>query len=345
MGKYVATGYFGAVFDGQFKQIRVALKEVWTAEGKETSILSKLHHPNILNYIGITQNPKNNKYFFLTRFVDGGTVYSHIVTKSTKIQPIITRVSIALDVILGLDYLFDKGLLHNDVTSHNILLNESTLTAVLCDFGLSDIVYSGCAFSNKWISPPTRRGTPEDDVFAYGLFLWGLFSMCPFEEAILSVNSSKKKSSSLWHANIISGNRPPLDGIPFVLHPLILRCWNHDPMLRPNTQQIISFLKDILFTPESLENTTDPQYPQLITIMTPTATTTCYPSGYLPGYPERRNQFQRNYDPPLIPLDHPDHLKIPPSLRDVVPLSYPTASPTYDFTPYVIPTTGIQPNL
>uniref|UniRef100_A0A6B2LTE8 Protein kinase domain-containing protein n=1 Tax=Arcella intermedia TaxID=1963864 RepID=A0A6B2LTE8_9EUKA len=31
-----------------------------------------------------------------------------------------------MDVILGLDYLFDKGLLHNDVTSHNILLQESS---------------------------------------------------------------------------------------------------------------------------------------------------------------------------------------------------------------------------
>eukprot|EP01156_Anaeramoeba_ignava_P002310 Anaeramoba_ignava/a218058_48.p1 GENE.a218058_48~~a218058_48.p1 ORF type:complete len:291 (+),score=100.80 a218058_48:7-879(+) len=118
-----------------------------------------------------------------------------------------TIISYAIDIAEGMKYLHDKGVIHRDLKSGNILItNENHLKII--DFGLARYKAGETDITGEmtinigtpnWMAPEILRGesdyTPKVDVYSYGLVLWEMvYREIPYKKLLLQVGMEEFKS-------------------------------------------------------------------------------------------------------------------------------------------------------
>ena len=102
----------------------------------ECEMMSRLRHPNIVQYLGTTTDPETNQLVLfmelldcnLTEFLERGEAF-----------PYHLQVNFSHDVSKALVYLHHNGLMHRDVNSNNVLL-LGRVQAKLADFGWCNLL-------------------------------------------------------------------------------------------------------------------------------------------------------------------------------------------------------------
>ena len=97
---------------------------------REIDIMTKLHHPNIVQFLGYIESP----FIIVMEYIPNGNLEKRIpfLKKSQKIK-------IMLNILQGLTYLHNRlpySLIHRDIKPTNIILTASNF-AKITDFGLS----------------------------------------------------------------------------------------------------------------------------------------------------------------------------------------------------------------
>jgi serine/threonine protein kinase len=181
-------------------------------------------------------------------YMPKGSLYS--VLHSSQVLPWTKRWSIALDVGMGVFHLHKKNILHRDLKSLNILLDENMKSKV-CDFGISRVKQETKTTTvvNKtaqsvgtvpWMAPELfkRRAkyTKASDVYSYGMVLWEIASRkTPYAEA---------QEASIIIDWVKSGEQEDIpDKCPPSYAKLIKWCWNANPTDRPKIEQAVETLQ------------------------------------------------------------------------------------------------------
>ncbi|KAL9997824.1 putative protein kinase RLK-Pelle-CrRLK1L-1 family [Helianthus debilis subsp. tardiflorus] len=153
----------------------------------EIDMLSKLCHCNLVSLIGYCYD--NNQMILIYEYIPNGTIEHHLHEADTPLSWI-DRLRISIGAAQGLQYLHtgvgtQQGIIHRDVKSSNILLDEN-MAAKIADFGLSKIIYepsSGVITNLKgtfgYLDPEycsTGKLTKESDVYSFGVVLFELLS-------------------------------------------------------------------------------------------------------------------------------------------------------------------------
>lgn len=156
---------------------------------------TKLRHPNIvqtLDYFEVHGLPAIVFYF-----VEGPNLESEIYGEFPTLDtgtplPINRAMSIANDVLAALDFAHQKGYVHRDVKSSNILLERSAGRALLSDFGLvMDVTvrrmtrFGMMGGSVPYMSPEQIRDPRSvdlrSDVYSFGIVLYEMITgLLPF---------------------------------------------------------------------------------------------------------------------------------------------------------------------
>ncbi len=97
---------------------------------REFEIMTKLHHPNIVQFLGYVDDP----FIIVMEYIYRGDLLTncHLLTKTEK-------KNVMIDILRGLSYLHlrrPNSLIHRDIKPQNILLTKSKM-AKITDFGLS----------------------------------------------------------------------------------------------------------------------------------------------------------------------------------------------------------------
>ena len=116
---------------------------------------------------------RHDKLALVTAMCVNGSLYHQIHTKRTSFS-IFHLVQFADQIAQGMAYLHARGLLHRDLKSKNILLNEK-MEVKIADFGLACVRrdharQSGLMGSVYWMAPELFKGKQNDeksDVYAY----------------------------------------------------------------------------------------------------------------------------------------------------------------------------------
>jgi len=101
--------------------------------------------------------------------------------------------SVAYQVLVGLEYLHGRRMIHRDIKPGNILLNTNDGSVKLCDFGIASIygeddysLQTTIVGSNRFMSPERLRGKSygkSSDIWSFGLVLFELWNdTIPFQD-------------------------------------------------------------------------------------------------------------------------------------------------------------------
>lgn len=120
------------------------------AFGREISLMTKLKHPRILQFCGACIF-NNTELAIVMDYLEGGSLYRLLISNNSLSDLEIYH--IALDITSGIAYLHEQKVIHRDLKTRNVLLDNQR-RAKVAYFGVSKIISS---------SP----GTPEVGTYSY----------------------------------------------------------------------------------------------------------------------------------------------------------------------------------
>ncbi|XP_065628801.1 LEAF RUST 10 DISEASE-RESISTANCE LOCUS RECEPTOR-LIKE PROTEIN KINASE-like 1.4 isoform X5 [Quercus suber] len=193
----LGDGGFGTVYYGKLHDGRVvAVKRLYENNLKrveqfmnEVEILTKIRHKNLVTLYGCTSK-RSQELLLVYEYIPNGTVADHLHGNRSK-SGLLTwpvRLSIAIESAEALAYLHLSDVIHRDVKTNNILLDEKFQVKV-ADFGLSrlfptDVTHVSTAPQGTpgYVDPEYYQCyqlTDKSDVYSFGVVLIELISSLP----------------------------------------------------------------------------------------------------------------------------------------------------------------------
>jgi serine/threonine protein kinase len=196
-----------------------------------------------------------------------GMPYSFTKTDGTIVQWDDTKRAIcAFGIAAGMCYLHKHGIIHRDLKSENVMLDEN-LYPKICDFGLSKVLNSGEELANRIYTMTLNVGTPiymapeiftgegatqgkyspAVDVYAYAMVLYEIaLGTKPWGAPTYKGEPMGKFNLQRW---VHGGERPTFPGtISPAYKQLIEACWTQNPDGRPTFEQIVEQTNDDTLT-------------------------------------------------------------------------------------------------
>ncbi|XP_024187289.1 senescence-induced receptor-like serine/threonine-protein kinase isoform X2 [Rosa chinensis] len=188
--RVLGKGGFGTVYHGYIDdktQVAVKLLSPSSSQGlqqfhAEVHLLMRVHHTNLTSLVGYCDDEINKGLVY--EYMANGNLQAFLSDQSSGVLTWEGRLQIATEAAQGLEYLHygcKPAMIHRDVKSTNILLNEK-FKAKLSDFGLSRNFASGdvshivtcVAGTPGYLAPEyhqSNRLNEKSDVYSFGIVL------------------------------------------------------------------------------------------------------------------------------------------------------------------------------
>ncbi|EMD31551.1 hypothetical protein CERSUDRAFT_144863, partial [Gelatoporia subvermispora B] len=236
-----AVGGSADIWRGGYRGRAVALKVIRVCDeaGSERTgdlfceavIWKHLRHRNITPFYGI--DTQHYPLSFVSKWMLHGTITEYFKQNH--------GVDVS-DVVDGLKYLHDLGIVHGDLKGSNVLVDEE-LVACLSDFGLAALIVGG---SVRYMAPEIMDSeefgldravlSPQTDVYSLGMTIWEMFAGCPPFNVL--------PRDPVVIRRVLQGVRPErsqgadLLGLSDEVWELIEQCWCTEWSKRPSMESI-----------------------------------------------------------------------------------------------------------
>ncbi|XP_061989754.1 LEAF RUST 10 DISEASE-RESISTANCE LOCUS RECEPTOR-LIKE PROTEIN KINASE-like 1.1 isoform X1 [Rosa rugosa] len=280
--KELGDGGFGTVYHGKLKDGReVAVKRLHEHNYKreeqfmnEIEIITRLHHKNLVTLYGCTSR-RSRELLLVYEYIPNGTVSDHLhgdlAHRGLLTWPI--HMSIAIETANALSYLHASDILHRDVKTSNILL-DNNLCVKVADFGLSrifplDITHVSTAPQGTpgYVDPQYHHCyqlTSKSDVYSFGVVLIELITSMPAVDITrqrdeinlsnLAVNKIRKGLyNELLDSSLGFESDNEVKRMTIAVAELAFQCLQQDNNMRPTICEVLETLKRI----ESINNVTE----------------------------------------------------------------------------------------
>ncbi|NXL45591.1 NEK11 kinase, partial [Podilymbus podiceps] len=259
----LGNGSFGSVYvvsDRKAKQgegLKV-LKEISIGDLKpnetveanlEAQLLSKLDHPAIVKFYA--SFVERDSFCIITEYCEGGDL-DFKIQEYKESGKMFTQRQITdwfIQLLLGVNYMHERRILHRDLKTKNIFLKNNLLK--IGDFGVSRFLMGSCDLATTFTGTPYYM-SPEalkhqgyntkSDIWSLGCIL---YEMCCMNHAFSGHNFLSIV------LKIVEGDTPSLpDRYPSKLNAVLCSMLNKNPSLRPAAAEILK----IPYIEEQLKN-------------------------------------------------------------------------------------------
>ncbi|KAG6745812.1 hypothetical protein POTOM_050322 [Populus tomentosa] len=270
----LGDGGFGTVYYGKLPDgLEVAVKRLYENNYKrleqflnEVDILTPLRHQNLVLLHGCTSRD-SRELLLVYQYIPNGTLADHLHGERAKpgALPWSTRMNIAVETACALAYLHASDIVHRDVKTSNILLDNSFCVKV-ADFGLSrlfptDVTHVSTAPQGTpgYVDPEYHQCyqlTDKSDVYSFGVVLIELISSMP------AVDISRHRHEI--NLSTMAINKIQSDSLNELVDPslgfesdyaarkmiravaeLAFQCLQNEKELRPSMEKVLEILKEI----------------------------------------------------------------------------------------------------
>ncbi|CAB4394501.1 unnamed protein product [Rhizophagus irregularis] len=224
---------------------------------KELRLIRSLHyHDNINRFRGVTQDLSGN-YMMVLQYANEGTLRDYLGNKERFDSLSWERkIQMALDITKGLQCLHDKQIIHRDLHSKNILVNDGKL--MIADLGLSKQLTvqsnseaNGVIGMTEYIDPWCFKNNhnsrdKRSDIYSLGILLWEITSGHP---------PYKEIAENFILYKVSKGYREkPIKNTPSDYKKLYKKCWKDNPNRRPKINEVYSILNGLSSNHDSINN-------------------------------------------------------------------------------------------
>jgi len=241
----------------------------------EATILSSLHHPNIIRLHAIRKGDISDSYAFeeggcflvldllactleskLDSWRDHRCFPFHNMTSS---KDMISRIEkVGLGIARGMEYLHSLNIIFRDLKPQNIGFDENDVVKIF-DFGLAREYHHNFPSENRR-NEGTRQmtgncGTPrymapevaamqdyglECDVYSFSITMW---EICTLNKAFEDV-----RGKLVFLEDVVRGNkRPSIKSISLsAIGALLEQGWDKDPSKRPSFSDVVKLLEEVI---------------------------------------------------------------------------------------------------
>ncbi|CAL8131667.1 unnamed protein product [Prunus armeniaca] len=258
--RVLGRGGFGTVYHGYIGDTQVAVKML---SPSSVNLLTRVHHRNLTSLVGYCED--ETKIGLVYEYMANGNLQECLSDRNILSWE--DRLRIAVDTAQGLEYLHygcKPHIIHRDVKSTNILLNEN-FQAKLSDFGLSRIfptdtgtyISTVVAGTPGYLDPDyyaSNRLNEKSDVYSFGIVLLEIITCRPvFSKTHEKIYISEWVGFMLSNGDIYSILDPRLGGnfntnSVWKAVAIAMACVSKDSIERPIMSQVVVELKECLAT-------------------------------------------------------------------------------------------------
>ena len=211
----------------------ISNENISSIEG-EINLLKNLDHPNIVKYIECIRTKSHIN--LVLEYVENGSLHQ-MVKQSGKMGEHLVFIFVK-QILEGLAYLHNQGIIHRDIKGANLLLTKNGIVK-LADFGYSilndknkvnSIVGTACFMAPEVIE---QKGniSPKCDIWSLGCTIIQLLTTKPpyyeFEPMAAMFR-------------IVTDDCPPIpNGISNFLKDFLLKCFIKEPSKRPSAKELL----------------------------------------------------------------------------------------------------------
>ncbi|XP_049335497.1 inactive tyrosine-protein kinase transmembrane receptor ROR1 [Astyanax mexicanus] len=231
----------------------------WGDFQQEASVLTELHHPNVVCLLGVVT--QEQPVCMLFEFLALGDLHEFLIMRSPHsdvgcssdedgtVKSSLDHgdfLHLATQVAAGMEYLSGRFFVHKDLAARNILVGEQ-LHVKISDLGLSREIYSSDYYRVqpktllpiRWMSPEAiayGKFTTDSDIWAFGVVLWEIFSfgLQPFYGF-----SNQEVMEMVRKRQLL----PCPEDCPPRMYALMTECWQEGPARRPRFKDIHARLR------------------------------------------------------------------------------------------------------
>nr|WIL04574.1 serine-threonine/tyrosine kinase fused to nucleotidase [Cedratvirus duvanny] len=243
--KVIGEGSYGSVSKGTYKKQEVAIKRFLVSGRvsddalcnmrREAAILYGLDHPNVVKMLGMVISQR----LIVMELVKKGSLKDVLLNQSIKL-PWNLRIFLLKGAAMGIKYLHDSDIVHRDVKSSNLLVDEYWNVKV-ADFGFATMIKEQATMTKcgtpAWSAPEillNKKYNEKADVYSFAIVMW---------EVLTRSSPYPNKNPFNLGVDVIKGERPhiPQDA-DARFSEFMQRCWSEKPKDRPNMEKVVMFL-------------------------------------------------------------------------------------------------------
>lgn len=266
-GKFIGGGSFGQVYAAVNLDTGgvMAVKEIMFHDSQslklipsineEMTVLEMLNHPNVVQYFGVEVH--RDKVYLFMEFCEGGSLSGLLAHGRIEDEMVIQVYT--LQMLEGLAYLHQSGVVHRDIKPENILLDHNGVIKFV-DFGAAKVIatsgktrnMSSLSKGGSHENLNSMTGTPmymsPEIITGKGSSQSGVVDIWSLGCCVLEMATGRRPWANLdneWAImyHIAAGHKPQLpsnDQLSEAGQAFLSRCFVHDPSHRPSAAELLS---------------------------------------------------------------------------------------------------------